>query len=159
MTKSLAIFLPDEKATVAMADSMARALDDTAIIFLHGPLGAGKTTFCRGLLRSLGYDGAVKSPTYTLVEPYELEKTTVFHFDLYRVHDPDELEFIGIRDYFAPNAICLIEWPEHGEGWLPLPDVTCYIEMHATGRQLKLIASSLMGEKIIEKIEQQGFGR
>ena len=152
-TTTLTIFLPTEAATLALADKLARVIGDTAIIFLQGPLGAGKTTFCRGLLRGLGYDGAVKSPTYTLVEPYELNGYSLFHFDLYRVHDPDELEFIGIRDYFVPHAICLIEWPELGAGWLPAADLTCYIEPLSEGRSLKIVANSLAGEKIIEKMK------
>lgn len=150
MTNTLTLLLEDEAATLALATKVSRAIKvNMAIIFLHGPLGAGKTTFSRGFLRGLGYSGTVKSPTYTLVESYVFETVTVFHFDLYRVNDPHELEYMGIRDYFLPNTISLIEWPECGGELLPAPDLSCYIALQPSGREIKIVANSTRGEEIL----------
>lgn len=131
---------------------LAKTIKNGAIIFLYGPLGAGKTTFARGFLRGLGFQDKVKSPTYTLVEPYHLAGRDLFHFDLYRLNDAKELEHIGIQEYFTPSAICLIEWPENGFPFLPQPDLACYIAFAKEGREIRLEAHSACGQEVLEKL-------
>jgi tRNA threonylcarbamoyladenosine biosynthesis protein TsaE len=132
--------LNDEQATLDFAQSFAHSCPEKGIIFLHGSLGAGKTTFVRGVLNAFGYNGAVKSPTYTLVEPYQLKQGTIlYHFDLYRLSDPEELEYIGIRDYFEQSALIFIEWAENGKGFLPKPNVDIYLNHHHQARSIQII--------------------
>ena len=105
-------------------------------VYLKGSLGAGKTTLAKGFLKGFGYERLVKSPTYTLVEPYDLDNIKIYHFDLYRIDNPEELEYIGIHDYFSDNAISLIEWPEYGKGMLPPSDLMCEIEIFDDEREI-----------------------
>lgn len=139
----------DEDHMLRLGAAIAQASEDTAIIFLHGNLGAGKTTFVRGFLRGLGFHGVVKSPTYTLVESYEIDNKTVYHFDFYRLQDPQELEFLGIRDYFQPQTICLVEWPLMG---LSKPDVECYFEFAENAREMKLVPVTARGEQLLQRV-------
>lgn len=150
MNADYSIYLADEAATVAAGFKLGQSLQGQgAVIYLDGVLGAGKTTFCRGVLNAFGYSGAVKSPTYTLVEPYALGEQQLFHFDLYRLGDPEELEYMGIRDYFQPEHICLVEWPVRGEGFLPFADITAWVMPQGQGRQLTLKAASACGNMLV----------
>lgn len=121
-------------------------------LYLNGPLGAGKTTLSRGIIQGLGHKGKVKSPTYTLVEEYRLQDKNIYHFDLYRLNDPEELEFMGIRDYFTENSICLIEWAEKGLGLLAEPDLLVNIDYANNARNVQLIAKSKLGNNIIKHL-------
>ena len=141
--------LPDRAATEAFGEQLAAACEGGLLVFLHGQLGAGKTTLVRGFLRARGHSGPVKSPTYTLVEPYTTAQGNVYHLDLYRLADAEELEWIGIRDLFEDESICLVEWPEQGAGILPEPDLHVYLQVEGRGRQLQLQATSPRGERLV----------
>lgn len=143
---------PEE--TAILAQDLARAVSaessTEAVFYLDGDLGAGKTTFSRYFIQSFGHTGSVKSPTYTLVEPYELAEVSIFHFDLYRLADPEELEFMGIRDYFGEGNIALIEWSEKGGQFLASPDLVISIEITSTGRQFSIQAKTAKGARILQ---------
>jgi len=143
-----------ELAMLEVGKKMAACLVNGQIIYLTGCLGAGKTTLTGGIIRALGCSGAVKSPTYTLVEPYDLASAQVYHFDLYRLGDPEELEYIGIRDYVSGDAICIFEWPERGLGYIPLPDLVVTIEVeNADSRRLTLVAKTQKGEQMLDRLK------
>lgn len=136
----------------ALGAKIAASLQGGEIIFLKGELGAGKTTLVRGLLHGLGYSGNVKSPTYTLVEIYSIENKEINHFDLYRLNDPEELEAMGIRDYCDGQATCLFEWPEHGKGVLPSPDIVFFITHSKDGRNVEINSQTKSGESIQKQL-------
>lgn len=137
---------------LAFGQALAEQLPAGLIIYLQGELGAGKTTLVRGILQALGHRGAVKSPTYTLVEPYIFENYTVYHFDLYRLGDPEELEYMGIRDYLDGQAVALIEWPDKGAGILPEADLLIRIEYREAGRQLTLEPHTPAGHALLKTL-------
>ena len=127
--------------TEAFGAKLFQLLPEKCVIFLLGDLGAGKTTLVRGFMHAAGHTGAVKSPTYNIVEEYKLNKRLFFHFDLYRLVDPEELEWIGITDYLQEQSICFIEWPEKGEGYLGSADVI--LSMTTTDQGRKLVVEKL----------------
>jgi len=127
--------LDDADATEAAGAALARRLGPGMLVLLRGPLGAGKTTLVRGILRQFGYRGSVKSPTYTLLEPYDLPDQQVLHFDLYRIADPAELEFIGFDELLEGPALKLVEWPERAAGRLPAPDLELTLALTDRGRR------------------------
>jgi len=133
------VIIPNETQMLLFAAELARSLTKGSVVFLYGDLGAGKTTLVRGILQHFGHQSAVKSPTYTLVEPYKLSKHKMYHFDLYRLGDPEELEYMGGRDYFDSDAICLVEWPEKAIGFLPKPNISVFISYHANGRKITVV--------------------
>ncbi len=142
----------DAPAMEALGQKLASLCHPGCKLFLQGELGIGKTTLVRGFLRGLGYEGIVKSPTYTLVEAYQLDDLEIFHFDLYRVNDPEELESIGIRDYFSGSGICLLEWPAKGATLLGSPDVFIQIQYQDDQRKVSLEAKTSAGKDIISAI-------
>lgn len=164
--KTVQFKLADNRATEAFGAQLARCCGETrrggeqpiagcTTIFLNGDLGAGKTALVRGFLRGLGHKGAVKSPTYTLVEPYTFDSQTeqsglqtVYHFDLYRLGHPEELEYLGIRDYFDSASTALIEWPEQGAGMLPIADLCVQIDYLGEGRSLTISPHTAHGEQL-----------
>jgi tRNA threonylcarbamoyladenosine biosynthesis protein TsaE len=138
--------LPDEAATQALGASLARGIAPGLVLHLAGDLGSGKTTLARGLLRALGYQGRVKSPTYTLVEPYPLSRLHLYHFDFYRLKEPGEWLNSGFRDYFGGAAACVVEWPERAGDTLPAPDLRVQLDFLGSGRSATLTANSAAGE-------------
>ena len=142
--------LPDETATLALGARLAEAIEPGLVIYLHGDLGAGKTTLVRGLLHKLGHVGKVKSPTYTLVEPYVVSGLNLYHFDLYRFVDPEEWEASGFRDYFNAQSVCFVEWPERAGSLLPEPDLDIRLEPQEQGRKGVMTANTDAGKRSLE---------
>jgi len=149
-------YLPDESATLALGAALARAVMPGLVIYLHGDLGAGKTALTRALLRATGYQGTVKSPTYTLSEPYRVqidgEPVNVIHYDLYRMASPEEFLDAGFREDFDGKNICIVEWPEKGEPVLPAPDVRVLLSVSGVGRTVELQALSPQGLLCLDRL-------
>jgi tRNA threonylcarbamoyladenosine biosynthesis protein TsaE len=164
MDNNFTLDLADEAATLQFGAVLAKAIQPNLTIYLHGDLGAGKTTLVRGLLHSLGYVGKVKSPTYTLVESYEiksiqskvLSNLMLYHFDLYRFNDDEEWEAAGFRDYFNAESVCVIEWPEKAQNVLPTPDLNIAFDIKnvgkCLGRSVKVSAHSILGQQCLQVI-------
>ena len=157
MTERFTEYIPNENAMCAFGEKLIKAIcqmsnNKSVMLYLNGDLGAGKTTLSRGMIQGLGHSGNVKSPTYTLVEEYKIGGKIIYHFDLYRLADPEELEFMGIRDYFAENTICLIEWAEKGAGLLASADLLVNIAYAENARNIELLAESETGRQIIQQL-------
>lgn len=147
------MYLESDASTQELGAKTARGSSPPLVIYLRGDLGSGKTTFARGFVQALGHPGHVKSPTFSLEETYMLEHVRLCHFDLYRIQDPRELEFIGIRDVMAAqDTVCLIEWPERGGDTVPGPDIEFVFAHQGSGRRVNFHASSARGQSIIELI-------
>jgi tRNA threonylcarbamoyladenosine biosynthesis protein TsaE len=149
-------YLADESVTAAFGAALARALAPGLVIYLHGDLGAGKTALTRALLRACGYQGTVKSPTYTLAEPYRVTlggaPVNVIHYDLYRMASPEEFLDAGFREDFDGHNICIVEWPEKGEPVLPPPDVNVWLSVSGLGRAVELQALSDLGLLCLDRL-------
>ncbi|MGB5852570.1 MAG: tRNA (adenosine(37)-N6)-threonylcarbamoyltransferase complex ATPase subunit type 1 TsaE [Rhodanobacter sp.] len=148
----LSCSLPDEAATAALAQRLAGGLDHGLVVYLHGPLGAGKTSFARALLLALGVGERVKSPTYSLVEGYATARRPAWHLDLYRIADPAELEWLGLDALADPAALVLVEWPERGVGALPAADLHVHLDYAGAGRHAVLRAGTARGEGLLARL-------
>lgn len=155
MVDSVNINLHDEESMVAFGKTLAEVAQGKGVFYLMGDLGMGKTTLSRGIILGSGHQGSVKSPTYTLVEPYEMNDKRIYHFDLYRLSDPEELEYLGIRDYFEGDALCLVEWPAKGAGMLPEPDIIIEITLDGLGRNLSVQAKTEYGRVVADKLSDK----
>ena len=158
MGSDFSLDLADEAATLEFGAAIGKAIVPNLAIYLHGDLGAGKTTLVRGLLHGLGYVGKVKSPTYTLVEPYEMLDShsaplNLYHFDLYRFNDEEEWEAAGFRDYFNAGSVCLIEWPEKAAQVLPAPDIEISFNIKEAGRSVHVSAHSERGQHCVQHVK------
>jgi len=155
MTKAsppITVTLADESATLDLGRRLARGLKPSCRLYLHGDLGAGKTTLVRGLLRALGFEGRVKSPTFSLVEPYEFSSLSLYHFDFYRFDEPSELRDSGLLEHFDEGSVCVVEWPERAGPQLPPPDLEIDLSPHdGGGRSAVLLARSNRGEHWLEQ--------
>lgn len=160
--ESFELVVRSEDEMMLVAGMMAELSKGRGFFFFSGALGVGKTTFCRGLVRHFGFEGAVKSPTFTLVEPYELDRASIYHFDLYRLNDPKELEYIGLEEYFIPSSMCLLEWPEKGDGYLPECDLLLEISVKEGVRHIVFSSGTENGVSILiglrRMLGQKKFG-
>ena len=146
--------LKNETETTEIGAKVASYLKGGEIIYLKGELGTGKTTFVRGALHKLGFTGSVKSPTFTIVEPYSIDSHVIYHFDLYRLDDPEELESLGIRDYCDGQSICFFEWPEKGGSLLPNADINLELTYFENTREVEFTAKSDIGKTILKQLSK-----
>ncbi|AIZ79373.1 tRNA (adenosine(37)-N6)-threonylcarbamoyltransferase complex ATPase subunit type 1 TsaE [Actinobacillus equuli subsp. equuli] len=157
MSDSITFYFPTEQQMLQFGQILAkhmqaylnRSPQHALVIYLNGELGAGKTTLTRSIVREFGHTGNVKSPTYTLVEEYQLAPYAIYHFDLYRLSDPEELEFMGIRDYFRPQTVCLLEWASRGKGMIPEADIIIQIDYAEEGRNITLLPQTAVGTQLL----------
>jgi len=152
MIEQLQFELVSLDATTKLGRQLAPLLSGGGIVYLYGDLGAGKTSLARAVLEGLGYKGRVKSPTYTLLEPYELDILTVYHMDLYRLSDPEELEYLGVREMMKQTVLSLIEWPDHGLGYIAPPDLVINLEYFGEGRCIQMNGKTIRGKRILNEI-------
>jgi tRNA threonylcarbamoyladenosine biosynthesis protein TsaE len=159
--------LADESATARLGAALAHAIEALAqdiatqglVVALAGELGAGKTSLARGAFRALGVSGPVKSPTFTLVEPYVVSSLNFYHFDFFRIADPEEISSAGLREMFGPASVCLIEWPEKAGRRLPVADLRIALRAHGDGRQARLTAASELGTRCLDLIAKEMSAR
>lgn len=152
MAREFQLYLADETQTERLGRLLAGIVIAPALIFLRGDLGAGKTTLSRGFIQARGHSGPVKSPTYTLIEPYQLAGGKIFHLDLYRLSDPGELDYLGLDDLLAEQAIVLVEWPERGSTYLPAPDLEISLAHRTQGREVVLRAHTSRADEWIGQL-------
>ena len=155
MTQTLSIDLPTEQTSEKAATRLAQCLTCPLVITFSGEIGAGKTTFIRALLKALGVNSNIKSPTFSLVESYQGRDVQIHHFDLYRIHDENELDYIGFSDYFSGDALCCIEWPERAQGYRSLIDIKFILQFKAVGRKMHMQANTALGAKILSCFERK----
>lgn len=152
--------LPDVSATAALGTALARAVEATrpvtAVLYLDGELGAGKTTLTRALLAGLGHPGRVPSPTYTLVEPYTVSGYRVLHVDLYRISDPGEVDYLGLKEELGPGSLLIVEWPHRADGHLPAADLELLLTLEGEGRGVRLRAVSPAGQALLDRVIAEG---
>jgi tRNA threonylcarbamoyladenosine biosynthesis protein TsaE len=146
------VFLPEEAATLALGNQLAHVIEPGMFVALSGNLGSGKTTLTRGILRGLGYQGKVRSPTYTLVELYNLSRLDLYHFDFYRFDDPQEWLDAGFGDHFEPRNVCLVEWPERVGDLMPVPDLKISLSVEGDGRRARIAAETEHGKSCLERL-------
>ena len=144
--------MPDEAAVARLAAKFAAELQPPMVVYLVGDLGAGKTTFARAYIHALGFRGYVKSPSYGLLETYETGGQSVLHLDLYRIEDPEELEFLAIRDLYTEDSVLLVEWPDRGANFLPMPDLVLEFGETDESRFIRCTARSAAGASLAESI-------
>ena len=149
--------IPSSRIMEEVGAHLANACKFGVLIFLQGALGAGKTTLARGFIHALGHEGPVQSPTYTLVEPYSLDRFTVYHCDFFRISSPEELEYLGLRDYIHDRSICLVEWPERAKDFLPSADIRVVIRVQGLERSVDLIPISDAGNALMCDFNTEGI--